>query len=70
MNKSQLLNRPHEPFTKDEAQRMDAMLEGMISSVQKTEDGEQSRHMIMFCEDLIDVLVDIKVDLNNYIERN
>jgi hypothetical protein len=70
MNKAKLLKRPHAPFTKAEASRMDDMLERLITDVTKTEEAEQSRHMVMFCEDLIDLLVDIKVDLTKYIERN
>lgn len=54
------------PFTSDEISSMQEMTEGLIEQVTKYTGGENSRAIKNFANDLIDVLVDVKIDLQKF----
>lgn len=57
------------PFSIQEAEAMEGLVEILLANVAKfQQEGEQValRH---FADDLCDILIDIKVDINNYIKE-
>tara|TARA_B100001057_G_scaffold501169_1_gene621490 strand:- start:567 stop:806 length:240 start_codon:yes stop_codon:yes gene_type:complete len=54
------------PFTTDEIKSMQEMTEGLIEQVTKYTGGENSQAIKDFANDMIDVLVDVKIDLDKF----
>ena len=54
------------PFTSDEIRSMQEMTEGLIEQVTKYTSGENSQAIKNFANDMIDVLVDVKIDLEKF----
>ncbi len=54
------------PFSSEERQDMDNVLEQLIEHIVKHTNNKESVAIKHFADDLTDMLVDIKVDLNNF----
>ena len=54
------------PFSSEERKDMDNVLEQLIEHIVKQTSNKESVAIKHFADDLTDMLVDIKVDLNNF----
>lgn len=54
------------PFSSEERRDMDNVLEQLIEYIVKHTNNKESVAIKHFADDLTDMLVDIKVDLNNF----